>query len=59
MIGVCEVCEAEVDETMAIEVLGADDEILYVCSERCLEEFEENPELYRGDLDEDEQRRTA
>ena len=59
MIGVCEVCEAEVDETMAIEVLGADDEILHVCSERCLEEFEENPELYRGDLEEDERRLTA
>lgn len=59
MIGLCEVCEAELDEATAIEVPGADDAILFVCSERCLEEFEENPELYRGDLDEDDERRTA
>jgi YHS domain-containing protein len=59
MIGVCEVCETELDEATALEVVGANDVILYVCSDRCLEEFEENPELYRDDLDEDQERRTA
>lgn len=55
----CEVCLEPVDEWTAIEVVGADETLLFVCSERCLQEFEENPELYRGELDQDDERRTA
>ncbi|MEZ5333244.1 MAG: hypothetical protein R2991_14660 [Thermoanaerobaculia bacterium] len=55
----CEVCQEPVEESTAIEIVGTDDTLLLVCGQRCLEEFEVNPELYGAALDEDDERRTA
>jgi YHS domain-containing protein len=42
----CAVCELEIDERDAFATIDDDGEVYYLCSGRCLEEFEEEPELF-------------
>lgn len=46
MIVNCAVCELELDEREAFATINDDDEVYHLCSSRCLEEFEEEPELF-------------
>ncbi|MGH9779190.1 MAG: hypothetical protein ACRD5I_12335 [Candidatus Acidiferrales bacterium] len=46
MIVQCTVCEQEIDERDAFATIDDDGEVYHLCSSRCLEEFEEEPELF-------------
>lgn len=46
MIVQCAVCEQEIDERDAFATIDDDGEVYHLCSSRCLEEFEEEPELF-------------
>lgn len=45
MIVNCAVCEHEIDAREAFATIDDDGEVYHLCSSRCLEEFEEEPEL--------------
>lgn len=46
MIVNCAVCEQEIEERAAFARIDDDGEVFHLCSSRCLEEFEEEPELF-------------
>lgn len=51
MIVECTVCDQEMEKDVAAFTLAVDEENpLYFCSERCLQSFEENPELFDADV---------
>lgn len=55
MIVQCAVCDSDVDETDALRLDAAEgEEPHYLCSEECLEELSENPDVYSSDLDDED-----
>lgn len=42
----CAVCDQEMEEREAFARIDDDGEVFHVCSSRCLEDFEEEPELF-------------
>jgi YHS domain-containing protein len=42
----CAVCDGEIEEREAFATIDDDGEVFHLCSSRCLEEFEEEPELF-------------
>lgn len=46
MIVNCAVCDLELEEPDAYATFDDDGEVYHLCSSRCLEEFEEEPERY-------------
>jgi len=46
MIVNCSVCDQEMEEGEAFARIDDDGEVFYLCSSRCLEDFEEEPELF-------------
>jgi YHS domain-containing protein len=46
MIVNCAACELEIEERDAFATIDDDGEVYHLCSARCLEEFEEEPELF-------------
>lgn len=46
MIVNCSVCDKEIEEREAFARIDDDGEVFHLCSSRCLEDFEEEPELF-------------
>lgn len=46
MIVNCAVCDLELEERDAYATVDDDGEVYHLCSSRCLEAFEEEPERY-------------
>ena len=50
----CVVCDLELDSEDAVATKVVDEERYYLCSEKCRQEFHENPELYLTDWEDEE-----
>jgi YHS domain-containing protein len=50
----CAVCEMELETEDAVGTFVVDEVRYYFCTEKCQQEFHENPELYTVDWDEEE-----
>ncbi len=46
MIVQCAVCEIEIEEREACATIDDDGEVYHLCSSRCLEAFEQEPERF-------------
>lgn len=55
MIVNCAVCELEMERDDAVGSTVVDEKRYYFCSDKCRDEFRENPELFVEDWDEEDE----